>query len=204
MINRKQIAHFQRTSESLWDPGLCNPFDIPDSSLLPLESMSSSDNAQRVCPAAAMADLRDLGVTFPGAALDCGSDECTACTQRRANNGTVSAVSGMEAQRQERLSQAIEEVEITEVRSVPGRGGEEDETSIMIAHHTVESALEALYEDTSARELTSINEILWAAADREQPHLLDAIDARCGQVGEGCEMVDINEPQIGLFEIDNA
>ena len=169
-----------------------------------LKGMSSSNNGQAVCSAAAMADLRDLGVTFPGQALDCGSDECTLCTQRRANNRKVPAEQKREAQRPDRLSQAIEDFEIIEARTIPGRGPEEDEASRMIAGHTVESALEALYEDESARELASINDILWPAADREQPNLLDEIDARCGLVGEGCEMVDLNEPQIGLAEIDNA
>ena len=166
--------------------------------------MSSSNNAQTVCPAAAMADLRDLGVTFPGAALDCGSNECLPCTRRRATAGAAAADQGSEAQKQDRVSQSIEDFEIIEARTIPGRGGEEDETSILIAGHTVESALEALYEDESARELASLNEISWAAADGELPHLLDQIDARCGFVGEGCETVDINEPQTGLFEIDNV
>lgn len=166
--------------------------------------MSSSDNAQTVCPAAAMADLRDMGVTFPGAALDCGRDQCPPCARRRATNNTTSADTQTEAQKQDEVSQAIEDFEIIEARAIRGRGGEEDESSAMIADHNVESAFEALYEDASARELASINEILWAAADREQPHLLDEIDARCGLVGEGCEMVDLNEAQIGLAEIDNA
>ena len=166
--------------------------------------MSSSNNAQTVCPAAAMADLRDLGITFPGAASDCGDNACPACTQRRAKHGTASTASATEAQVQDRLSQAVEDFEITAARTTPARSGEEAETAIMIADHNVEDAFEALYEDESARELASINELSWPAAKREQRQLLADIDARCGLVGEGCEMVDINVAEIGLAEIDNA
>ena len=183
---------------------LSNPFDISSSFLKPTTSMSSSDNAKTVCPAAAVADLMELGIAFPGAASDCGSDQCPHCVRRRAANSTTSADTATEAQRQEGMRQAIEDFEVTEARTIPGRGGEEDESSPMIVAHTVKSVLEALYEDTSARELASINENFWVAADRQQPRLLNEIDARCGSVGEDCELVDINEPHIGLAEIDNA
>lgn len=167
--------------------------------------MSSSDNTETVCPAAAVADLRELGVTFPGAALDCGSNECPPCARRRATNNTASTDTETEVQRQDRLSHAIEAFfDNPETSTIPALSGEGDESSGMIDNRVVENELDALHEDVSAIERASINRIMWTAADREQPQLLSDIDARCGFGEEDSEMIDLNEAQIGLIEIGEA
>lgn len=175
--------------------------------------MASSANQQGTCIAAAIADLRQVGVTFPEATpQDCGSNNCRHCTALRRANAT-SQRQESEAQRQQRSERAIEEhFEDPQAGTIPALYDEDqrmpaddgrEQGSVLIPGRLAEERFDEFLDADRNRELDSINETMWAAAREEEPQLLQDVHARRAPEGDH-EMVDLEEAQIGLEEIDEA
>lgn len=178
--------------------------------------MSSSNEQPEVCLAAAVADLRDMGITFPEFAPDCGSQDCAHCVRARHSRAQTGPGPNLpndesEAEKQERLARDIEAFfDDPDAMTMPALGEDNEipnnDTSASIARSNVDHDVDQTLREASRQELEGINESMWAAADGEQPKLLNDIDRRCGLPNgdEGFEMIDIEEARIGLLEIDNA
>ena len=182
--------------------------------------MSSSNEQPEVCLAAAVADLRDMGITFPEFAPDCGSEDCVYCVRARKDRASRGRGSDLpndesEAEKQDRLARDIEAFfDDPEAMTIPTLGEDSEipsaqpinDASASIARLNVDHNVDQTLTEASRKELDSINESMWAAADGEQPRLLTEIDRRCGlpDDDEDFELVDIDEAHIGLLEIDKA
>ena len=133
--------------------------------------MGPSEKQPEECLVAAVADLKELGVSFSEVPRDCGSDSCPHCTSRRTTKTTVDS------------------------------GAEKYDVSQQIDSLTEEEDLEGCLDQETAKEMDSMNKTLWADAEEELPDLL-----RCNnqptESNEDCEMVNMDEAQIGLAEID--
>ena len=181
---------------------------------------SSSNEQPEVCLAAAVADLRDMGITFPEFSPDCGSEDCAHCVRARndrARTGPGPNIPDVEseAEKQDRLAQDIEAFfDDPEMIMIPALG-EDSETpsaeasndaSASIARSNIDHDVDQALREASRKELESINEWMRAATDEEQPELLNEIDSQCGlpDDDEGFEMVNIDEARVGLLEIDKA
>lgn len=182
--------------------------------------MSSSNSQTEVCLAAAVADLRNMGITFPEFAPDCGSKDCAYCVRARNDRAPKDLGPNLpndesEAEKQDRLARDIEAFfDNPEAMTIPALGEDSkmpsaqsmNDTSASIDRANVDHDVDQTLREASRKELESIDESMWAAADREQPALLNEIDRRCGlpDSDEGFEMINVDEAGIGLLEIDKA
>lgn len=161
--------------------------------------MTSSEQQQEICLAAAVADLWTIGITVPEFDPNCGSDDCQYCTKARGTRPQSHIVAETEAQRPGELLQDIRELfENPEATTVPALI-EDGETPMLIATRDVEEDLVEVYGDDNTGELAGTDDILCVTASNEQPELLREIDRRRGtSEDEGHEMVNFFEAQIGL------
>ena len=136
-----------------------------------------------MCLSAAVADLSPIGMAFSELVLDCGNVDCAHCTTMREASSKVE--SGI--QKPARLRQST------------------GESSPLIPRQAAEKTLEELCGLERFEEWESIDEIIWSAADEEQPELTGEINERCDlEEDDDYEMVDLDEARIDLIEIDEA
>ena len=183
--------------------------------------MRSSNEQPEVCLAAAVADLRDMGIMFPEFAPDGGSDDCARCVRARDTRAPKDLGPNLpndesEAEKQDRLARDIEAFfDNPEAMTMPalGEDGEMpsaqsmDDTSASLDGTNVDHDIDQTLREASRKELESINESMWAAVDGEQSELLNDIDRLCGLPGDDdgdFVMINIDEAGIGLLEIDKA
>lgn len=136
-------------------------------------------------------------MAFSELVLDCGNVDCAHCTAIRETPSRVE----LEAQKQARLTHVKNARAMTNSGSI----GEHDDTppvlssgadSFSIAHRPAEKTLEEFCGLESFEQRESIDEIMWSAADKEQPELITKISECCDfEEDEEYEMVDLHEAQ---------
>ena len=156
--------------------------------------MDSSPQQHCVCLSAAVADLSQIGTA--NLVQDCGSHDCAHCTRIREGSSKVES----EDQGQGRLTPLCESPPAT---SNSRSTSEDDKAPLVlsgperlssIAPHRAKKTLEELCGLETFEERKSIDEIVWSAADEEQPELSSENDRRCDfEEDDDYEMVDLDE-----------
>ena len=120
--------------------------------------MDSSTQQHNVCLSAAVADLSQIGMTFPEFVPDCGSYDCAYCMAIRKSSPKVES----EAQEQARLTH----FEIARAMTNSGSIGEDDDTPPVLSSGADSLSNAPQCPEKTLEELCGLKNLRGATKDR--------------------------------------